>query len=183
MKNFVISIILFFAVSLSLRGQELSVAANLLDCANFGTLNISASWGFSRHFSADATVKYNPFEFGQEGEGLRNKQRSVSAGARWWPWHIFSGWWVSGALRYQEYNTGGGEALVTSEGDRYGAGVGLGYTYMLAPWLNLDVGLGVWAGCDTYVSYACPTCGRTVAAGSKYFIKPSDFILSIAYIF
>lgn len=182
MKNIFLILCVLFAWT-GARAQEFSVSTNVVDYANFGTLNVEASYGLARHWTLDAGVKYNPFSFG-EGEDLKlNRQRSISAGARYWPWHIFSGWWLYGAMRYQEYNFGGVLSPQTSEGDRYGGSLGGGYTYMINPHFNLDFGLGIWAGYDVYTSYACQTCGRKVDSGEKFFILPSDIILALTFIF
>lgn len=171
------------ASCLTLMAQNLSVSTNLVDWANMGTMNLEAGYAVAQHWSLEAGVKYNPFSFG-EGEAARqSRQRSVSAGARWWPWNTYSGWWGAAALRYQEYNTGGFVSPRTTEGDRYGAALKGGYSMMLTPWLNMDFGLGVWGGYDVYTVYACPRCGRVVADGAGYFFKMSDIIVALSFIF
>ena len=165
--------------------QEFSVSTNFADYATLGTLNLEASYGVARHWSIVTGVKYNPFSFTPgEDNTVRMRQRSVSTGARYWPWHIFSGWWMSGLVRYQEYNESGlREQPTSSEGDRFGTGVGIGYTYMLTPKLNIDIGAGVWAGMDIYKTYSCATCGRKIDEGRKIFILPSEIMLALSYIF
>lgn len=163
--------------------QEFALSTNMLDYANFGTINLQASYGVAQHWSVNACMKYNPFTYRKDTEPVQNRQLSYAAGARYWPWHIYSGWWLSGAVRYQEYNSGGYGTPQTSEGDRFGGGFGAGYTYMLGPHFNLDFGLGFWAGYDIYTTYACQTCGRIVEDGGKYFIKPADITLALTYIF
>lgn len=166
-----------------LGAQELSLSTNVLDYANMGTLNVGAAYGFSRHWSVDAGIKYNPFSW-RDGRSERQcRQRSISAGARYWPWYVYSGWWLEGALRYQEYNVGGFESSRTSEGDRYGAALRAGYAYMLNSHFNVEAGLGLWAGRDVYTVYCCPTCGDVMDKGVKYFVLPSDIILSFSFIF
>lgn len=176
------------------RAQELSVSTNLADYATAGTLNIEAGYGFARHWSVYAGAKYNPYSFG-DGDNTRfRRQRLYAAGARWWPWHIYSGWWVDARLQYQEFaNTdgrtlqplpvagrGGGPA---TEGDRYGIGVLAGYSQMLGKHFNLDFGAGFWGGWSSYVTYTCPTCGRISSSGSGTFFLPADIILALNYIF
>ena len=113
-------------------------------------------------------------------EGL---EALFAAGARFWPWHVYSGWWLGAKAQYQEYNRGGIRSALTEEGDRVGAGLSAGYSYMLLPHLNLDFGLGVWGGYAWYTSYACPVCGLTTDRGGKGFILPSDLLLSLTYVF
>ena len=165
----------------SVSAQELAVSTNVVDYANFGTVNVEASYGFARHWSAVAAAKYNPFSF-RDGE-LLSRQRLFALGARYWPWHIYSGWWVAGKAQYQEYNTGGIVSQDTSEGDRWGASLSGGFTYMLGRHFNLDFGAGLWAGYDRYVTYACPNCGRFTGSGEKFFLLPNDIIVALTYVF
>lgn len=166
-----------------LRAQEFSVSTNFADLANLGTLNVEGSYGFNRHWTLMAGVKYNPFSYRSGDTAFQRRQRLFSAGSRWWPWHIYSGWWVSGKLQYQEYNNGGIRSEETTEGNRFGAGFGGGYSKMLTKWLNFDVGVGFWAGYDIYTVYTCPTCGQIVSNGRKCFILPNDILISLSFIF
>ena len=59
-------------ISLPLRAQERALSTNLADYAAGGTFNAEASRSLSRHWSAVAQVKYNPFV---------HKQRLFAAGA------------------------------------------------------------------------------------------------------
>ena len=182
MKNFFLLIVLCLACH-TLQAQELVLSTNVLGYADFGTMNIEASYSVARHWSVTGGVKYNPFTFREGEDAVRRRQRTFSAGSRYWPWHIYSGWWPSGAIRYQEYNSGGIVSPETSEGDRFGGSFGAGYTYMLSPHFNVEFGLGLWAGYDMYTTYACPTCGRIVDKGNKYFFLPSDIIVALAFVF
>ena len=173
---------LFISVS-GLHAQNFSLSTNMLDYADFATLNLEASYGVARHWTINAQVKYNPFSFGRDEDEIRRRQRSASAGARYWPWHVFSGWWLSADLKYQEYNVGGLVSVETSEGDRFGVSIGGGYTYMISPHLNLDFGVGVWSGYDSYKVYSCQTCGRIIDRGNKFFVLQSEIILALSYIF
>lgn len=166
--------------------QEMSVSTNVLGYADLGTLNVETSWGFARHWTATAGLRYNPFTFpGREGvaDSMQARQRAASLGARYWPWHIHSGWWISGKAQWQEFNRGGIKSASTSEGDRVGGGLAGGYTYMLSPHINFEFGAGLWAGYEFYTTYACPTCGRIVDSGERMFFLPNDLILGLVYVF
>lgn len=165
------------------KAQNIALSTNVAGYAFLGTMNMEASYGVAQHWSLNAGVKYNPFTFGQEETRIQARQQTYALGARFWPWHIYSGWWVAGKVQYQEYNVGTYKTENTSEGDRYGSGLTGGYTYMLNPHLNLEFGLGVWAGYDNYVRYECPRCGRIVEEGSGFFVLPNDLILSVSYVF
>lgn len=175
---------LFLSLSCSVLGaRNFAVSTNLLGYADFCTVNLEASYGLARHWSLCAGFKYNPFPFGSGENTMWHRQRSFSAGARYWPWHVYSGWWMSAAIRYQEYNDGSMSSEKISEGDRFGAVVGGGYTYMLSPSINLDFGLGLWSGYDGYSDYDCRTCGKLIGRGRRFFVLPADIIIGLTYIF
>lgn len=167
----------------ALFSQSFAISTNAVDYVELGTFNIEASYGLARHWSVLAGVKYNPFSFGKGESMFQYRQRLARAGMRWWPWHVYSGWWAGARAQWQEYSKGGFASPQTTEGDRFGGGVSAGYSYMLTPHLNLDVGLGVWAGWDKYRTYACPVCGTVKVSGGRYFVLPDDLILSLVYIF
>ncbi len=182
-KKIISALVALAACAPVLRGQEFALSTNFADYADFGTLNLEASYGLAQHWSLSAGMKYNPFTYNPGGEPLQKRQRTLSTGARYWPWHIFSGWWFSGAVRVQEYNIGGISSPQTSEGERFGGGLGLGYTYMLSPKFNLELGAGFWTGYDVYTTYSCPNCGRKIDEGRKFFFLPADILLALSYIF
>ena len=182
MKNFFLAVAGLFLCCV-VRAQNFALTTNVLDYVNLGTLNLEASCGIARNWSLSAGVKYNPFTYGEGRGEIAEKQRSVDAGARFWPWHVYSGWWLSGKLKWQEYNEGGILSLQAVEGDRLGGGLAAGYTFMLNTHLNLDIGLGLWGGYDKYKTYDCLKCGKIVDAGEKIFVLPNDILLTISYIF
>jgi len=172
-------------MSPSAFAQKTALGTNILGYANFVTLNAEASYALGRHNTFSAGIKYNPFVFpyGEEGQSLRNKQLSLAVGGRWWPWHIYSGWWFAGKAQYQMYNTGGILDPETVEGDRIGIGAAFGYARMLSSHLNLEMGIGGWAGTDRYTIYECPVCGLEQGSGRKFFVLPNDLILALSYVF
>lgn len=165
--------------------QDFSLSTDLLGYARLGTMNIDASYAVSRRWSLVAGARYNPFTFrkGDAQRQFQSRQQSYSVGARLWPWHIWTGWWFAGKLRYQEYNMGGIISRKTEEGDRVGAGLYAGYTHMLTAHVNLEFGVGLWAGMDRYMEYDCPVCGNVLASGRKAFLLPDDIMISVAYVF
>ncbi len=165
--------------------QRVALSTNAVGYADYATLNMEASVSVARQWTLTAGVKYNPFMFsaGEDRHDVSNRQRLFAAGARFWPWHVYSGWWFAGKLQYQEYNVGGITSLQTQEGDRYGLGATVGYTYMLGEHFNLELGIGGWAGADIFTRYECPVCGLTIGSGRKAFILPNDIILALSFVF
>lgn len=185
MKTTVLTALLLTVAAIA-GAQELSVSTNLADYAMGGSLNLEASYGVARHWSVNAGAKYSPFAEPEELPAFGSqllRQRTVSAGARWWPWHVYSGWWMGAGLRCQEFSEGVRSGPETTEGDRFGGTLAAGYSAMLAPHFNLDFGLGLWGGYSLYSTYACRSCGRRLDSGARAFILPSDFLLGISYIF
>ena len=167
-----------------LHAQQWSASTNVIDYVNLGTFNAELTYGVARHWSLTAGAKYNPFSFtGASGQVARHRQQQYAIGARWWPWHVNSGWWGAAKLQYQEYNMGGVFSNSTEEGDCYGGGLTAGYTHMLNKHLNLEFGLGLWGGYKVYTVYSCPECGITEEQGTKFFFAPNDIIVSVAYVF
>ena len=102
---------------------------------------------------------------------------------RWWPWNVYSGWWLGAKGQFREYNWGGFGSRETEEGYAYGAGLSFGYTWMLHEHINLELGAGAWGGYKTYTVYSCPLCGRKVDEGSRWFVMPNEAILSLVFVF
>lgn len=182
-NSFLLAVGLAAGICLNAGAQELSLSTNLADYASRGTLNIGAAYGFSRHWTLNAQARYNPFSFGEGSEEVMQKQRTVAAGTRWWPWHMYSGWWMGAGLQWQEFAESGRSGPETSEGDRFGGSLSAGYSTMLGTHFNLDFGLGLWGGYSLYTTYACQRCGRRLDSGSRAFILPNELILGISYIF
>lgn len=164
---------------LETAAKRISFAPKFALSTNFGgllsgaTVSVEASAGVSRHLSIDAAARYNPwFE--------ASRQRSVALGTRWWPWYVYSGWWLSGKARYQEFNA---VEEFSTEGDRYGGSLSVGYSRLLGKHFNLDVGFGMWGGYESYSVYECETCGTIREQGENYFLRADEFIIALTYIF
>lgn len=184
-KMIVICMVAAVVIARPAEARKFVLSTNVLDYANFGTLNVEGGFGIARKWSLGVSAKYNPFVFnrGIPGKQVQNKQQSYAAGVKYWPWHVWSGWWVAANLRYQEYNAGGIVSQKTEEGDRFGAGLSAGYSLMVHPHLNLDFGLGLWTGWSSFIRYSCPSCGTTETRGKKVFLLPDNILLSLVYVF
>lgn len=167
-----------------LCAQRFSVGINAVDCLSLGTLNLEASAAVARTVSIHAGTELNPWTYNASDseKQLQLRQNSYWAGARWWPWHIYSGWWFGADARYTVYNTGGIVGRETEEGDAWGGGLYGGYAVMLSGRWNLDLGTGIWGGRKDYTVYACPRCGVKTEDGVKLFFLP-DVRIALQYIF
>ena len=118
------------SAALPARAQRFSVGTNVADWLSLGTMNASASAAVARHFTLNAEARVNPWTFNTNDSEtqLQNRHQTYSIGTRWWPWYVYSGWWVGLAAQYQEYNRGGIFSRNTEEGDAFGAVLSAGYT-------------------------------------------------------
>ena len=187
------------------EAQQYSISTNLAGWADFGTANLEAGTAIDRHCSIHAGFRYNPWTFRpvpkealqalldgpvpeaiktfERQDQLQNRKRAYYASLRWWPWHIYSGWWFGARGQWMEYNRGGIISPSTEEGEALGGGLSAGYTRMIHRNWNIEFGLGLWGGTTRYTTYACPTCGSVTDSGKKVFILPDDVMVALIYIF
>lgn len=183
--KFALLSVMFSFMCCALWGQRFSVSTNLLNYLNFGTINSEISLGVSQHFSLYVQGKYNPFIYKYKSgtRQINNRQLAFAVGAKWWPWHSYSGWFVLGQTGFAKYNRGGIVSQDTYEGDAYGLTVGAGYALMLNRHLNMDFGIGIMGGYTDFVKYACPSCGKIVDRGKKIFVAPNNVLVQLSYLF
>lgn len=176
------------------RAQNASLAANLADMLELGTVGLEASVGVSRHWTVNVGAKFNPWTFRSRDtfnglysepnpDQVQDRRRTLHLGGRYWPWNIYSGLWAGARGQWEEYNRGGLLSEVTEEGDAVGLALAAGYSLMIREHINLDFGAGIWAGRTAYTLYDCPRCGSVSASGNKWFILPGEVVLSFVYVF
>lgn len=178
-------VIVMLCLATSSFAQRWSIGTNVIDWLNFGTINAEGSVAVARHITVNAEYKYNPWTFnsGNRDAQLQNRHHTAKVGVRWWPWHIYSGWWFGAAGQYQEYNRGGILSAKTEEGDAFGLDLSAGYTLMLHRSFNMEFGIGAWGGYTAYTQYECTKCGRITDGGSKWFILPNEVTVGLVWIF
>ena len=114
---------------------------------------------------------------------MEDRKITLGAAARLWPWTVFTEWWFSGGVQYEQYNRGGIWGRKTEEGDAYGVTFAAGYTFMVREHLNIEAGLGGWLGMKNYREYRCPYCGRLEGEGKKFFVLPNELVIALVYTF
>lgn len=184
--KFIILISVFIlGISYPAEAQKVSVSTNFVDWANFGTANLEAGLSLSQHLSLFAGGHYNPWEFKTpKGYMMHNQQSTAYAGVRYWPWYVFSGWWLGAKMQYSSFSRTGVWRPALEEGESVGAGLSFGYTIMLHKNLNLEFGAGIWGGRHLkYNLYECPVCMRIRETGARNFIYPDEVSVSIMYVF
>ena len=171
------------------KAQKWSVSTNLVDYVNLGTINAEADLAVARHWTIGLQARYNNWNFNRQApeHQVQNRKQSYAIVTRLYPWHIYSGWFFTGRLQYQEYNRTnclwGKPRSATEEGDSFGAGLGFGYDYMIHRNINLEFGASFWGGYKVYTKYDCPTCGTITESCSRGFILPDNVFISLQFIF
>ena len=81
-------------------------------------------------------------------------------------------------------NTGIWRAALKEGKNGFGGALSLGYTFMLSKHLNLEAGIGGWAGVfRQYGFYSSPEKRFVREEGRKTFLYPDQLSLSLVYVF
>ena len=180
--SFVLSWLLLLGSPGVVRGQNVVVTTNGIDWLDFGTVNAELSVAVSKNLAVSVGGKYNPWHFGSGESRLIDKSRMLYAAARWYTWFVFDGFYWQGHAGWLEYASGGIFGKETEEGDALGLGGGFGWSRMISSRVNLELGFGFWAGRKKYTEYKCPTCGRQVEHGTKFFIQPMNIVVGVSWV-
>jgi len=192
-----LAFLILFSGTVPASAQSFSVSTNIVEWGNLGTMNVEAGLPLSKHFSVHGGVRVNPWLFGETGDmdekygvpiedGRKifcNKKTSVGLSIRWWPWYVFSGWWMRLKAQYSSYDRGGLVHKTRTIGDAVGLSLGLGYTFMLSSNWNMEIGVAGWGGytSERYKeSMMTPIITEPVW---KTFILPDEVSISFAYVF
>lgn len=184
----------FLGSSLCVGAQTVSLGTNVLEWVDFLTPNASLQLATGQHLSLEASARYNSWSWRTEGayeqrqvNERKARQQAYSLGVRWWPWNVYSGWWVAARFQYQEYDYGGLSTFSwvpdNEAGDAFGAALLAGYDLQIHKHWNLEFGLGFWGGYKLYSRYALPWCGRLLERGGKTFFLPDQAMISVVYVF
>lgn len=184
----IITLLVGFIASLTMAvtasAQRYTVGTNAIEWAELGTINLEASMSVHQKLSLHLGGGINPWTFnkGVAEKQMENRNYNAWVGLRFWPWHVYSGWWIGTNFRYMIYNRGGVFNRKTEEGNAYQLSLFGGYSLMLSDQWNLDFGVGGWAGYKNYTLYDCPMCGMVLEKNKKFFVIP-DVRVTFQFIF
>lgn len=171
---------------ISARAQKWSLATNILDYANFLTINAEAGLSVHKNWSIALQCRYNPFSFGtglNEAGVMFNRRLTVAAGARYWPFFVYSGFYYGSKLQWSRYSRGGIFSMKNIEGDAMGLGLNAGYSLIVSKHINIEFGIGLWFGLNRYTEFSSPVCGKKTGEGHRMFIAPNDIQINLLYNF
>ena len=165
--------------------QKVSVSTDIVDWAYLWTVNGEVNVSVDQHFTVLAGGKINPWKFDKKsGEEFYDYQMTAYAGARYWPWHVFAGWWIGAKAQYSSFERTGIINQTLKTGKSVGAGLSAGYTFMLNERLTLEVGAGFWGGSRLkYAEYDSPATMNPLETKRKGFIAADELTVALMYIF
>ena len=193
--------VLFILAAMFLTGawanaQNVTISTNLLDWANFGTINGDATISLTRRWSIGVNAEYNPWTFKFNGgeKWIYNRHRTFGAYGEFWPWYVNAGWALQFGAQYKEYAEGGfsfikrdygerfGRIPLVEEGQAVGGGASVKYSLLLARNWSMEFSAGAWAGWKWYTRYRCPNCGRKLEESEGFFVAPYNVAVKIVFV-
>lgn len=163
--------------------QKFLISTNLYDWADYGTINFGFGYVLGRHFSLDLGAKYNDWQFKTNDHVgyTMHKQKTASVGVRYWPWYVFSGWWIAAKGQYSDTTTNG--AIQFTSKKALGAGLSTGYTLMITKKFNIEFGAGFWGG--KYLDYVLdvPSTEQSYGEIKDTFFGWNDLNISLQFLF
>lgn len=176
-------IILMILSGGKIKGQNYSVSTNFVGWMEMGTVNMEVGMPVAKNWSVYAQGEYNPFHYDMWGRRRQYKHMEFSTGAKYWPWFVNSGWFISGYVNWIKYSFGGVFDKKSYEGNAIGATVGGGYALMLSKKLNLEMGLGAFAGVTNYTRFSCIKCGKIEVKKKKVIVTPNNVLIQLTMLF
>ena len=186
MMKKVIMVVILSLLSFSVFAQRFTVSTNVIDWANYGTANAEVGFSVSQHISLVAGGKFNGWDFSNSEHTVYNKNIVGYAGFRYWLWYVNSGLWFQFKGQYADYHITGTWRHALDEGKAAGAGLALGYTFMLSKHVNLELGAGGWGGyLIEHNVYEDPKnlVPRPKDSGSRAFIDLDNITAAFVFVF
>ena len=189
MKRHLIVILLpfvFMLMPVNAFAQKWAIELNALSLADFGTISPEVGVSVAAHFSIHAGGKLNFWTFHDKKHQMRiqDQHKIGYVGFRYWPWYVYSGWWISGKAEYLDYLSTGIWRPAVEEGRGVGLGVGFGYTKMISKHFNLDFGLGAIGGYLFKYSLNNSQNRESIRdEGPRPFFYPDTILVGVMYVF
>ena len=170
------TIVACWLLSAKCYAQNFSIGSSLTAAA-FGSVNLEVSGAISGKVSLHLPLLWAPFTF---KENQKVKLFAIQPGARWWFWHVYSGFFAGTYATYARYNAG----IYNYRHDGYAAGISLstGYTRMLTRRWNIEIELGGGLFYTDYDLFLNEQCGEYLDSASGVRLVPSKVNISIVYI-
>jgi hypothetical protein len=184
-KVILLSLLLLAAFGHKSHAQKVSVSTDLVEWGYLWTANLEANVSVHQHWSVLAGGKINPWKLDKKsGEEFYDVQNTAYLGTRYWPWHVFAGWWIGAKAQYSSFQRTGIINQNLKTGQSLGAGLSAGYTFMINERLNLELGAGLWGGRHfKYSQYDSSEAMNPITSSPKNFIAIDNITVAFMYIF
>lgn len=192
-KKILLLLALLLGVSPNLHAQKVGLKTNLLyDALLTPTLGVEV--GVAPKWSLDISGSLNNWAVNDK----RWKQWMVQPEARYWFCQRFSGHFlalhgIGGQYNFGNLNFGGKNFLGTNlkvledhrlQGWMAGAGVGYGYSWILAKHWNIEAEIGIGWIYTRYDEFECQGCGRKIKEDKPHnYFGPTKAAVNLIYFF
>ena len=167
------------------QAQKAAVKSNLLYDAT-ATVNLGLEFRLDRKWTLDVPANLNPWKF---NDGTRLRHWGVQPEARYWFCQPFRRTFVGVHAHYADFNVGGLPGMFSPnmqenryQGHLYGAGISVGYAWIIKKRWGLEATVGVGYARIEYDKYPCAECGSLVKSGGKNYFGPTRAGLSLIYL-
>lgn len=149
------------------------------------SINAGIETRLSPRWTFDLSGSFNPWTL---KDNRKLKHWMVQPELRYWTCESFNGWFMALHAQGGAYNFSRLPFSILDDG-RYegwfvGAGLGIGYQWILSRRLSLEVEAGFGYNYTRYDRYRCETCGRKIEDDKPYhYVGPTKASLGIIYFF
>jgi hypothetical protein len=196
MRRLIVFIFIFF--SILCRAQHIAVKNNLIGDALL-VPNISGEITLGNKWSVDALFQINSILYTKNPTSKQYKTNKfshwmVQPGIRYWTCEVFNGFFVGVHSHAGQMNVGGKDipfilknknhimADHRYEGWFYGAGMSMGYHFILSKRFSVEVEAGLGYAHINYNRFKCTACGKPDGRGEADYLGPTKAALSLIYI-
>ncbi|MBQ0048968.1 MAG: DUF3575 domain-containing protein [Bacteroidales bacterium] len=195
---------LTFAVALlwscSLQAQEVALKTNLL-YDGLTTPNLGLEVGLGCRMTAQLFYGLNPWVYsGSHSEARKVKHWVLMPELRWWGCTRMNGWFVGVHLMGGQFNAARVDLPLPGaffsgldvakavrdtrvEGSFAGAGLAVGYQWILSRHWNLEVETGVGYNRVWYDQFPCAECGTKLDSGTSNYAGLTKLGVTLMYVF
>ena len=192
LRSYLSAVLLALTSFGAVNSRETALKTNLLYDAT-ATVNIGLEQAIAPKWSIDLSGNLNAWNM---HDGARWKHWLVQPEARYWFCQALDGHFLAAHLVGGQYNVGswsdGGLWNIKSAklaNNRYqgwfvGAGIGYGYSWMLAKHWNLEAEIAVGYAYSRYDRFECEECGREIESKrNHHYVGPTKAAISLVYVF